>query len=414
MDNQGAILDSDIIDGLDMKYLKFFGLWKIINDYRTTRKKNSILKFKVITTLFLTIPYIVSQYLSYWMIEVDIQKATFLNLHSLPALQICCKVLVLWFRIDSQSRLFNLLKKDFFGIPKSKEGEAKSIFSKMTSECNKLCSAAFLINTSVVILSIIDPGISVDYIMYHTGNMHAVTSGKKKILGGWYPLPIDKSPYYEAVFVYEILLIIWGGILLAVYVCLFYQVLMCLYAQFSVLALQVSTLKYSYIQDGKGRESVNSKLYKELYEVIKEHQKILRYAEELRSVYNPLVTMILGVGIFVLIIAVFQFLFGSTGNPMFIFRSLQFLAYQGIEVSMFCFGSSYIQNASSDLHFAIYSSDWYKADVKFRKAAQMMMIRAKKGVTLTATRIYPVNVETIMAMLQFTYSVSALMSRMTE
>lgn len=275
MDNR-AILDSDIIDGLSVRYLKFFGLWKIINDYRTTGKRNAILKFKVVVTLLLTIPYIFSQYLSYWTIEVDIQKATFLNLHSLPALQICCKVLVLWFRIGSQCRLFDLIKKDFLGIPKSKEDVAKKIFSKITSECNRLCSAAFLINTSVVILSIIDPGISVDYIMYHTGNMHTVTTGKKKILGGWYPLSIDKSPFYEAIFVYEILLIIWGGILLAVYVCLFYQVLMCLYAQFSVLALHVSTLKYSYVKDDKEMGSENSKLYKELYQVLQEHQKILR------------------------------------------------------------------------------------------------------------------------------------------
>ncbi|CAH1406944.1 unnamed protein product [Nezara viridula] len=276
MVDQAAILDSDIVDGLSVRYLKIFGLWQVINDYRTTGKRNAILKFKVIATLLLTAPYIFFQYLSYWMIEVDIQKATFLNLQSLPALQICCKVLLLWFRIDSQCRLYDLVKKDFIRIPKAKEQVAKDIFSKMTSECNRLCSAAFLINASMVILNIVDPGISVDYIMYHTGNMHAITTGRKKIFGGWYPLPIDKYPYYEAIFVYEILLILWGGIFLAVYVCLFYQVLMCLYAQFSVLALHVSTLKCSSVDGDNETGYSSSNLYKELYEVIQEHQKILR------------------------------------------------------------------------------------------------------------------------------------------
>ncbi|KAE8572941.1 Odorant receptor 55, partial [Halyomorpha halys] len=69
---------------------------------------------------------------------------------------------------------------------------------------------------------------------------------------------------------------------------------------------------------------------------------------------------------------------------------------------------------SSDLVFAIYSSDWYKADVKFRKAAQMMMMRARKGEALTAVRMYPINVETIMSILHLTYSASAVMSRMAE
>ncbi|CAH1406946.1 unnamed protein product [Nezara viridula] len=69
---------------------------------------------------------------------------------------------------------------------------------------------------------------------------------------------------------------------------------------------------------------------------------------------------------------------------------------------------------SSDLQFAIYSSDWYKADTKFRTDAQMMMTRAMKGETLTAIRMYPINVETIMSILHFTYSASAVLSRMAE
>ncbi|KAE8573095.1 Odorant receptor 52, partial [Halyomorpha halys] len=105
---------------------------------------------------------------------------------------------------------------------------------------------------------------------------------------------------------------------------------------------------------------------------------------------------------------------GQIGDPMFIVRSFIYLFYQCIEVSIFCYGSSVIESASSDLQFAIYSSDWYKADIKFRKAAQMMMIRSKNGVTLTAVRMYPVNLETIMAILQFTYSVATVMSGVTE
>ncbi|CAH1406942.1 unnamed protein product [Nezara viridula] len=106
--------------------------------------------------------------------------------------------------------------------------------------------------------------------------MHAVTTGRKKILGGWYPFPIDRYPYYEAIYVVESILNIWGALFLAVYVCLFYQVLMCLYAQFSVLAYHVSTLKFSSIGDGKEMGSTNTKLYEDLYKALKEHQKLLR------------------------------------------------------------------------------------------------------------------------------------------
>ncbi|KAE8573617.1 Odorant receptor 40 [Halyomorpha halys] len=376
-----GIKDSDIIDGLSLRYLKFFGIWRIVNEYRTTGKKNAILKLHLLGTLLLGIPYVIFQFMSYFVIKVDIQKATILNFNAIPALQLCCRMFVFTFCMESQCRLYNVLRKDFLNIPKQNL-EVKEIFMSISKTSNFCCTMSLAVNGSIVLFYIIYPGVSVDYILYHTGSMAAVRTGRKKILGGWYPVPIDQSPYYEIVFAYEAIVLLWGGFFLAVYFVLFYQVLMCLYAQFSALGLQMSSLKIeqyrSDINTSLNHNYISSTVYEELYKLLKDHQKLLRYTEELRNVYNPLVTMTLGMGILILIIGAFQFLF------------------------------------SSDLQFAIYSSDWYKADIQFRKTAQMLMVRANKGVTLTAIRMYPVNVETLMAILQFTYSVSTLMSRMTE
>nr|XP_024217427.1 uncharacterized protein LOC106683578 [Halyomorpha halys] len=383
MSSQQGIADSDVLDGLSIRYLKFFGLWSVINEYRTTGKRNGIIKLKLFITLLLSIPYIFSQYLSYFIIEVDLQKATFLNLHSLPALQICSKVLVFWFRIDNVCKLYNLIRKDFLSLPEHKRDGAKCIYMKITKTSNMLCKAAFIVNSSIVALYVMQPGISVDYILHHTGNMAAVKGGRQKIMHGWYPLPIDRSPYYEAIFVYETMLIIWDGILLAVYDSLFYQLLMCLYAQFTVLGFHLSTLKIVASQDPNSRlNDSNSPIYRELYKIIKDHKKLIREVQEAPCSY-------LGLCCFWSIKGLKSLCSASGLHPL---RRRQ----------------------SSDLQFAIYSSDWYKADIKFRKTAQMMMMRARKGVTLTALRMYPVNVETIMSILQFTYSVTALMSRKAE
>ncbi|KAE8573623.1 odorant receptor 4-like [Halyomorpha halys] len=413
-----VIEDSDIIDGLSVRYLKIFGIWKVINDYRTSEKRNYILKFQLIITLVLAIPSIIPQYFSFLVIQVDIQKATILNFHSLPSLQVLCKLLVFWFRIDSLCKLYNLMTKDFLDktIPDCEIESVKHIYTKMSKRTNIIVLTACIVINCGVFLLVLFPSISVDYILYHTGNMYEVTTGRKKISTGWYPLPMDKSPWYEIILVYEGLVVLWAGSFIFVFMCLYYQLLMCLHAQFIVLGSHVSTLKIeSLFEELEATDRIkNVEMYKKLYRILQDHQKLISFADELRTVYNPLVTMILGMGISVLIIAVFQFLLGKTGDPMFILRSFMFLLYQCIEVSMFCYSSSFIETASSDLHFAIYSSDWYKAGTKFRKAAQMMMIRARKGVTLTAIRMYPINLETIMAILQFTYTVATLISRFTE
>ncbi|KAE8573621.1 Odorant receptor 44 [Halyomorpha halys] len=415
-----GIEDSDILEGLNVRYLKIFGLWKVINDYRKTGNRNGIIKFEVFCTFILTLPYVICQYMSYFNIEVDIQKATFLNLYPLPALQMCCRIAVFWFRIDIQCRLYDLIKKNFLNIPEGSRAQIEEIYKRISKVSNMCCMATLIVNATIVSLYVVNPGISVDYILYHTGSMTEVTTGRKKILGGWYPVPMAESPYYEIIFVYEAICILWGGLFLAVYFSLYYHVLVCLYAHFTVLGFQIENLKMKSVKNGGSKSCIkrdqnnNSIVYENLIDIIRDHQKLLRYFEELRTVYNPLVTLTLGIGVIVLIIGAIQFLLGKSINPGFIFQISEVFALQGLEVCMFCFGSSSIEAASSGLQFAIYSSDWYKANVKFRKAAQMLMVRANRGVSLTAIRMYPVNVETLMAILQFTYSTATLMMRMTE
>nr|XP_014294789.1 uncharacterized protein LOC106693004 [Halyomorpha halys] len=284
MSHEPFIKDSDVIDGLNIKYLKFFGLWKVINDYRTTGNRNLFIKFKVFLTLFLAVPYVLCQYICYFFIKADLQKATILNLHSLPALHICWKILIFWLRMDSQCRLLGLVRKDFIKVPKEKREAAKEIYEKITKTANLFCVAAFILDSSVIIIAILFPGVSVDYILYHTGNVFDVTTGRKKILAGWYPLPINESPYYEMVLVYEAVLVGWGGMMLAVYDSLVCQSLMSLYAQYKVLGYHVSTLKIdSHSRRTKNGENNDSEMLKELKVILQDHQRLLRYYIEIFS-----------------------------------------------------------------------------------------------------------------------------------
>lgn len=277
------IKESDIFKGLNVRYLKIFGLWRVINDYRKTGKRNFIIKFEVFCTFILTLPYVVCQYMSYFNIKVDIQKATFLNLYPLPALQMCCRIAVFWFRIDTQCRLYDLIKKNFLNIPEEDRVEVEEIYKKFSKVSNMCCMATLIVNATIVSLYVVNPGISVDYILYHTGSMTEVTTGRKKILGGWYPVPMAESPYYEVIFVYEAVCILWGGLFLAVYFSLYYHVLVCLYAHFTVLGFQISKLQLRReVKNGESTSCINrnhnnnSKVYENLIHIIRDHQKLLR------------------------------------------------------------------------------------------------------------------------------------------
>ncbi|CAH1401791.1 unnamed protein product [Nezara viridula] len=401
MGYQDPIRDSDIIDGLSIRILKLFGIWKAINDYRTTGKKSLIVKMHILGTFMITLPYAVFQAQSYFTIQYDIQKITLVNLHPLPAVQMCCRMFLFWFHMDRFFRLYDMMKKDFIHIPEYLRDRVRDLFVKTNKTCNIICMGTLIWNIGAETVVIIFPNISIDYIQHHTGSMAAVKTGRNKILGGWYPVPMDESPYYEIIYVYEICCTIWIATLLAVYFCVFYQVLMCLYAQFTIFGARLSGLKVdvSDALSSARKKSIpnlnNTRVYEELYESLLDHQKLLMYTDDLRKFYNPLVTVTLGIGIIFLLFGAIQILLGKTNDPRILIQLFELFVFQFIEVSLICFGSSLIETASSDLRFAIYCSEWYKADIKFRKAAQMLMVRAGRSSTLTAIVMYPVNLETL-------------------
>nr|WVD93685.1 odorant receptor 78 [Graphosoma rubrolineatum] len=345
MEHRQPIQDSDVIDGLSIWYLKLFGFWKIINDFRKTGKRNPFFKFKFIMSILISFPYIACQFSSYFIIEVDIQKATIINFYCLPAVTMCSRILVFWFRAESQCRLFSLIKKDFLDIPENKKPQTRKIYRNVSKSCNLMCIVAFVFDFSVVLTTVGIPGIPVDYILHHTGSMFDVRTGRKKILSGWYPLPMAEYPYYEIIFVYEMMCVLLGGIFLPIYLSLFYQVAVALHAQFLALGYHVSTLKINTNKNEK-KNSRSTGIKEELYKILKDHQKLLSYADELRSVYNPLITINLGGAIGILIASVFQSHVGETRDIVFVLKAIQYAASIIVELAMFCYSSSLIQAAT--------------------------------------------------------------------
>ncbi|CAH1401790.1 unnamed protein product [Nezara viridula] len=108
MGYQDPLRDSDVIDGLNIRFLKFFGMWKALNDYKTTGKKSIVIKMHILVSLIISIPYLVFQVKSFFTIQYDIQKITFVNMYPMPALQMCSRMVLFWFHMDRFYRLSDL------------------------------------------------------------------------------------------------------------------------------------------------------------------------------------------------------------------------------------------------------------------------------------------------------------------
>ena len=271
MSNKNKITSSDILDGMSVLHLKIYGLWEGINTYRTTGKKSLLFIFIIWSAIITAAPYLIFQMSSLLFIKVNLQAAIFVYINGVPGFQIMTKIIVFWINFPEQCKLFDLIRVDFLTcIPRHKEIRAREIYRRISNKFNAYTVLAFSVHVTMLVSWTAFPGLD-------SG------SGRMKVMGGWYPFPYSESPWYEAVYVYESVLFGWHGIMIALYECIVVQLLMGLYAQFSVLGHHVATLKKEDVALKEGGNALNHEglrnefLRKELEAVMRDYDKLLRY-----------------------------------------------------------------------------------------------------------------------------------------
>lgn len=269
MNPQVELTENDLFQGLSIIHLKIYGVWDAINYFRaegTRSLKYNLYAAMVILSAF---PYVFFQFMCIFYVQLNMQVIIFLYLTIVPIFQVAVKIAVFWFRFEDQSTLFELLKEDFLvSVPLHKRPFAKKVYKKVARRYNAICILIFVIHFSTIFIWMVTPGMD-------AGN------GRKKILGGWYPFAFAESPWFEAVFAYEIVLICWHGSLVSVYECAFLQLLMALQGHFVVLNHHISTLRKSDIhlqRDGSWTEAQQQEyLNTELAKAMEDYDKLLRY-----------------------------------------------------------------------------------------------------------------------------------------
>ncbi|XP_047004927.1 odorant receptor 85c-like [Schistocerca americana] len=109
-------------------------------------------------------------------------------------------------------------------------------------------------------------------------------------------------------------------------------------------------------------------------------------------------------------ITLFQATFNPEGNS--IFKCLMYLPMPAFQIYIYCWGGHELIDEGASLSVSAYSCAWIGASRRVTTALHILMCRAQKPLILTAGKLYPVNRDTFVSLINGSYSFYALLRQM--
>ncbi|CAL7937538.1 unnamed protein product [Xylocopa violacea] len=275
------------------------------------------------------------------------------------------------------------------------------------TQCVKFCKLW------VVAMYVMTQGVLIGYVIVPlSANVGRNRSDRVLPFKMWVDLPLSVTPYYELMFILQVICIYHIGasyLSAECFVCLLNMHAIC---QFRILQQRLLNLWPSIDKQSNPIEYVN-KYYTAMKKCIRDHQSLLEFCDKLNTVYtlpilgNMMVfSMMMCFDTYEVFLADVStwtrniFLFHMIGT----FIHIYFLTYS-------CHG---LLDESMNVCTATYSSVWTNLPMNkvgqiLRRHVILMMMRSQRPCCLTAGGFFPVSLETSTAIMSSTMSYFALM-----
>ncbi|XP_022115712.2 putative odorant receptor 92a [Pieris rapae] len=215
-----------------------------------------------------------------------------------------------------------------------------------------------------------------------------------------YPFDSHDIRYWPFVYLHQL----WSEVIAILEICstdnLFYICCMFIRIQFRILQTKFSKINI--------HRSLNADYFKlEFTELVIWHQRLIRSLKILDQIYSKSTLLYFLTSSIIICLTGFNVM--SMGDKAFTSMFLTFLLTSLLQIFFICFFGDLVMQSSSGVSYAMYSSKWYKADVKFRKLCNIVQTRAQIASKLTAYGFADVNLRAFMSILSTAWSYFALL-----
>ncbi|KAH8346944.1 odorant receptor 85b-like [Drosophila kikkawai] len=147
-----------------------------------------------------------------------------------------------------------------------------------------------------------------------------------------------------------------------------------------------------------------------LRDIVRYHEGILRLADVVNDIFGVPLLLNFMVSSFVICFVGFQMTVGVA--PDMIIKLMLFLFSSMSQVYLICHYGQMVADASSGMSLATYNQNWTHADVRYKRALVIIMVRAQKTTYLKATIFLDITRASMTDLLQLSYKFFALLRTM--
>nr|QQL94669.1 olfactory receptor 9 [Adelphocoris suturalis] len=416
-DEKNHLLDLKDVEGLTMG-LNTFGIktfWHTLDYFHTTGKRHWLMTTYIVMIHLIGGTYCLLGFAAVFFIDMDIPRMTAAIMNPLCGLQTIFKCWTFSYSTAEYLKLFVLLKKNFMScVPPEKKLAVDEVTKKNIGLTNQFIKYAMRWNCVTLCMVSTMPYLRSQVFreFFHLGVGPIVPN---KICENEYPFEWNSSPMYEIIWFYEQICVFLAVVTSSAYQAILLYFVMAIVGHLKVLGFVMENMKATDFTSDSNEtmdETAKAKSYKQLVLCIRDHGKINQAGDLLAERYNTFLTFHIGVAIVVGIIAIFNCTLATELADKIKFGIM--CVYGLLEVAIYCFCGQLLENACDDVLRQVYSCEWERMDPKFRKAAQLMMVRSNSPICLRAGRLYRVNLETLEAIQQLVYSSLTMLSSMVQ
>lgn len=400
---------------LNMRLFKLNGLFQMITNQSPSLTQS---KFYVMQLLLLLVFYAIllwERIYDYCMNVNDLGSIIYKSTIVVSCTEACVKSLLVYRNREIIQGLISVFHKDFLRCHAFNKEKATQAMTTSTNRINYAIKYCEWIITSTMAVWVLYPLVP----FFFSGNKTL------SVLDTWFPFDQTSSPTRECIYIIESLITLYTGYNLTIINGYFLTMVAAVSTQIDVLKstlIDLKSISRTFIDDTSiiDRKSMNLKSKKDrindavehLFNIcILDHQKILRVCCTLEKLLNPIALLqVLAstVSLCFIPIMIVQPFSNTNSNAMsqtvLNCKLALYLACVVSELAIYCVCGHIIceQTASIQEHF--YSIDWTDCTKNFRRSLLVAITRSKKPVTLTAGKLYPVDLVMFTSIMKTSYS----------